>query len=108
MVRESQISVVICGWDNQNWVGWGLFNTSSDPTEEFDPEDQRDLREDYFAADGEGGPVVDADDPTWDPRLYWLRIIDIRLQLVLKEWVWLVRNLEAGVTAWVSTSIASK
>lgn len=96
------MSVVICGWDNQNWVGWGLFNTSSDPTDEYDPEDQRELREDYYAADGEAGPVTDADDPIWDPRRYWLRIIDIRLQLVLKEWVWLVRNLEAGVAAWVS------
>ncbi|KAH4056241.1 hypothetical protein HBH98_032090 [Parastagonospora nodorum] len=100
IIRESQMSVVICGWDDQNWVGWGLFNTSSDPTDEFDPEDQRELREDYYAADGEDGPVVDAEDPIWDPRRYWLRIIDIRLQLVLKEWVWLVRNLEAGVAEW--------
>ncbi|KAH3954923.1 hypothetical protein HBI81_077290 [Parastagonospora nodorum] len=100
IIRESQISVVICGWDNQNWVGWGLFNTSSDPTDEYDPEDQRELREDYYAADGEGGTVIDADEPIWDPRRYWLRIIDVRLQLVLKEWVWLVRNLEAGVAAW--------
>jgi hypothetical protein len=102
-IQESQISVTICGWDNQNWVGWGLFNTSSDPTDDFAPEDERDVNEDYFATDGEGGPpIINADDPIWDPRHYWLRIIDIRVRLVLKEWIWLVRNIEAGVIAWVS------
>jgi hypothetical protein len=107
IIRESQISVVICGWDNQNWVGWGLFNTFSDPTDEFDPEDERIVSEDYYATDGEHGPVIDANDPIWDPRRYWLRIVDIRVQLVLKEWSWLVRNIEAGVNAWVSVPILS-
>jgi hypothetical protein len=100
--------VVICGWDNQNWVGWGLFNTFSDPTDDFAPEDERVMKEDYYAADGEDSPEhFDANDPVWDPRRYWLRIIHIRAQLVLKEWTWLVRNIEAGVIAWVSAHITS-
>jgi hypothetical protein len=99
--------VVICGWDNHNWVGWGLFNTLSDPTDDYDPEDERILNEDYFATDGEDGPVVDANDVIFDPRHYWLRIINIRVQLVLREWIWLVRNIEAGVIAWVSEYLAS-
>jgi hypothetical protein len=107
MIEESQISVVISGWDDQNWVGWGLFNTTSDPTDDFDPEDERELNEDYYAADGEDGPVINADDPIWDPRHYWLRIIDIRVRLVLKEWIWLVRNIEAGVITWVSMLIVN-
>jgi hypothetical protein len=103
-IQESQISVTICGWDNQNWVGWGLFNTSSNPTDDLAPEDERIVNEDYYATDGEDGPVIDADDPIWDPRHYWLRIISIRVRLVLKEWTWLVRNIEAGVHVWVSMS----
>jgi hypothetical protein len=99
--------VVICGWDNQNWVGWGLFNTFSDPTDDFAPEDERIVNDDYYATDGEDGPVIDANDPIWDPRRYWLRIFHIRVQLVLKEWIWLVRNIEAGVVAWVSAHIGS-
>jgi hypothetical protein len=106
-IQESQISVVICGWDNHNWVGWGLFDTYSDPTDEFAPEDERVVEEDYFTTDGEDGPVIDANDPIWDPRKYWLRIIDIRVRSVLKEWLWLVRNIEAGVVAWVSATVAS-
>jgi hypothetical protein len=107
IIEESQISVVISGWDDQNWVGWGLFNTTSDPTDDFAPEDERELNEDYYAADGEDGPVINADDPIWDPRHYWLRIIDIRVRLVLKEWIWLVRNIEAGVITWVSMLIVN-
>jgi hypothetical protein len=106
-IQESQISVVICGWDNQNWVGWGMFNTLSDPTDDFALEDERIVNEDYYATDGEDGPVIDANDPIWDPRRYWLRIIDIRVQLVLKEWIWLVRNIEAGVITWVSAQTTS-
>jgi hypothetical protein len=104
IIQESQISVVICGWDNQNWVGWGLFNTFSDPTDDFAAEDERVVSEDYYATDGEHGPVINA---IWDPRRYWLRIVDIRVQLVLKEWIWLVRNIEEGVIAWVSAHITS-
>jgi hypothetical protein len=109
IIRESQISVVICGWDNQNWVGWGLFNTFSDPTDDFAPEDEREINEDYYAADGENtpGPVFNPDDIMWDPRRYWLRIIDVRVRLVLKEWIWLVKNIEAGVIAWVSGNIVN-
>jgi hypothetical protein len=106
-IEESQVSVVISGWDDRNWVGWGLFNTPSDPTDDYASEDERELNEDYYAADGEDGPVVNADDPIWDPRRYWLRIIDIRVRLVLKEWRWLVRNIEAGVIAWVSVLVAT-
>lgn len=101
-IQESQISVVICGWDHHNWVAWGIFNTLSDPTEEFDPDQEHVMKEDYFAADGDDGVLIDADRPLWDPREYWLHIIEIRVRLVLKEWKWLVRNLEAGVTVWVS------
>jgi hypothetical protein len=102
VIREFQISVVICGWDHQNWVAWGLFNTPIDPTDDFDPDDEQFLKEDYFAADGEDGLIIDADAPMWDPRAYWLHIVEFRVRLVLKEWKWLVRNIEAGVTKWVS------
>lgn len=105
VVHESQISVVISGWDNRNWAAWGFFNTSSDPTNDFDDDDEQLLNEDYFAADGEDGPVIEADSPIWDPRYYWLRIIDIRVRLVLKEWVWLVKKIKAGVVARVSAIV---
>ncbi|KAH8726341.1 hypothetical protein GQ44DRAFT_771521 [Phaeosphaeriaceae sp. PMI808] len=101
VIQESQISVVISGWDNHNWVGWGFFNTSSNPTDDFDPEDEQLINEDYFAADGEATErVTNADTPIWDPRCYWLHIINIRVRIVLKEWDWLVKNVKGGVDEW--------
>jgi hypothetical protein len=83
-----------------------MFNTMADPTEEHHPDDEQLMKEDYFAADGEGGQVIDANDPIWDARTYWLSVTNIRVRRVLREWKWLFGNIEAGVTAWVSAILA--
>ncbi|KAH7355825.1 hypothetical protein BKA66DRAFT_266394 [Pyrenochaeta sp. MPI-SDFR-AT-0127] len=117
LIREAHVSIVICGKDEFKWVGWAFVNTPSDPTSEGDKEEGEDEaegdekyeegedddegpNEDYFATDGEGELVVDANETTWDPRRYWLQIIDSRVKLALKEWEWLVKNVENGVNAW--------
>jgi hypothetical protein len=115
VIREAHTSIVICGWDNSKWVGWAFVNAPFDPTTQGNDEDDEDdedegqddepviLEEDYFAVDGDGGIVHDANKPIWDPRRYWLRIIEIRILRIMKEWIWLVRFVEKGIEALVST-----
>ncbi|KAH4479194.1 hypothetical protein HBH89_252450 [Parastagonospora nodorum] len=45
---------------------------------------------DCFAADRDDDHIKDADMPTWDARRYWLQIVAVRCQLILKEWVYLL------------------
>lgn len=107
MVREANVSVVVCGWDQQKWVCWAFSNTHSDPTTRDEEEpDEDDMQEDFIATDGNGpddGIVIDATNPLWDARVYWLRTVDLRMRIIYKEWKWLVMNTEAAVKVWVST-----
>ena len=107
MVREANVSVVVCGWDERKWVCWAFSNTHSNPTSRNEEEpDDDDMHEDHIATDGNGpenGITVDVNNPIWDARAYWLRIVDLRMRIIHKEWKWLVMNTEARVEAWVST-----
>ncbi|KAI4951346.1 hypothetical protein J4E91_004056 [Alternaria rosae] len=67
--------------------------------QEDEPED---VEEDYFAVDGNGRGclVQDANEPIWDPRRYWLRIVELRVLRILEEWVEIIQFVEKGVEAW--------
>ncbi|KAF3006042.1 hypothetical protein E8E13_010813 [Curvularia kusanoi] len=96
MLYEANVSVVISGWDHHQWVGWAFSNTLSDPTCEDEDEEEAEVNEDYFATDGNGpddGRIVIADSPIWDPREYWLHIVNIRMVIIHKEWSWLIMNV---------------
>ncbi|KAF9730658.1 hypothetical protein PMIN06_004151 [Paraphaeosphaeria minitans] len=52
--------------------------------------------EDHLASDG-GCDVVSNEHPIWDPRLYFLKLVDLRLRTVRKEWSYLVNKCVSGV-----------
>jgi hypothetical protein len=104
-VREANVSVVICGWDRSKWTCWTLSNTHSDPTirDEEEPDDG-DPQEDFNGTDGNGpeeGIFINASEPVWDARAYWLRVVDLRMRIIYKEWKGLVMNTEVQVKAWM-------
>jgi hypothetical protein len=109
IIREANISVVVCGWSPSKWVCWAFSNTHDDPTarnedqcEEFDV-----FEEDHIATDGNGpadGGTINVEEIIWCARLYWLKVVAIRMRIVQKEWTWLVRSTDADVKAWVSTN----
>lgn len=63
--------------------------------------------EDHLAADG-GCDVISQEHPIWDPRIYFLKLVDLRLRTVRKEWSYLVNKFVAGVRDQVSTYILSR
>lgn len=107
VIREANISVVVCGWGPSRWVCWAFSNTHDDPTmrDEDGPEEYDILQEDHIATDGNGpadGKVIDMEKPIWCARTYWLKVVAIRMQVIQKEWTWLVRSTDADVNTWVS------
>jgi hypothetical protein len=104
-MHEAQISVVICGSDNWRWAGYAFIDTS------FESEDlgdgifsYEDVHEDPIASNSE----LHADLPIWDPREYFLTILEIRVTQVRKELEYLVRAVERSVkqnVCWLPLSI---
>ena len=96
-IHEAQISFALCGPDDGRWVGYAFVDT------EFDGED---LTEDNFSYEGiHEDPIaldkMDANLPIWDPREYFLMIVEIRMAQVMKEWEYLVRTVERSITRYV-------
>jgi hypothetical protein len=95
---EAHFSFVICGSDEARWVGWAFDNT------EFDGEDLLDrispcpgFHADPIASDGE----TDAELPIWNPREYFLMIIESRIAQAQEEWEGLVIPVERSIRAYV-------
>lgn len=99
-MHQAHISIVVCGWSNDKWTGYALANTGLDDGPPSD-NDEDDPRPDWFAADRVDDYLKDSDLPTWDARNYWLQIVAVRCQLILKEWVHLVRTIGERVQMMV-------
>ncbi|KAF1845932.1 uncharacterized protein K460DRAFT_417114 [Cucurbitaria berberidis CBS 394.84] len=104
-IYQAHISIVICGWSDSQWTGYAFANQGAkdsprEDEEEDDDDEEYVPRRDPFAADNIYDYFMHADVQTWDARRYWLWIVAIRCQLVLKEWLYLVCTIEEGVQAW--------
>jgi hypothetical protein len=105
-MHQAHISIVVCGWSNKQWTGYAFANTGLDADSTLDY-DEDGPRLDFFAADRDDDHIKDADMPTWDARKYWLQVVAVRCRLVLKEWVYLVRNIEDCVRVLVTRAFLS-
>jgi len=82
---EAQISVTVTGIDDWVWTVYGIVDTYFE---------SRETTEGYGALEGRlrGRPdplaaeQLNADQPIWTPREYFLKVFEIRLNRVLKEW----------------------
>jgi hypothetical protein len=50
--------------------------------------------------------VLDANSPIWDPRVYFLCVLAIRVKIIGQRYDSLIRTLELGVDKWVSSLIS--
>jgi len=118
-VQESFTSVVISGQSNSSWFGYALG--SLDNSEEFQ-EEIYDMDEDEDEDEDDGywrdalSQVTDlfatagcelssydllAPDSVWNPRIYFLRALHLRLQTIIQSHEYLVRKLGGSLDAWV-------
>ena len=99
-IHEAQISLAICGSDDSRWVAYAFVDTEFAGVSRDEYEDNFEINEDPIASDSRGREV-EADSPIWDPREYFLRIVDIRMKQVLGEWTYLIRVVERSVKGYV-------
>ena len=105
-VYDAHISVVLCGSDHTRWICYGFVDTQfksdsfngDDYPEDEDSEGEEDecTRGDPIASDSDKSCIT-AGQPIWDPREYFLHIVDIRMKQVVSEWMYLSRKVESGV-----------
>jgi hypothetical protein len=136
-IHEAQFSLLICGIDRFRWTSYAFANTNPNNSlneSGFDPgrggtdsnlcrikidddedceeganedEDDDELNVDPTASDARGAEVA-ADRPIWDPREYYLRIIDLRTKRVLDEWTEVVRKIKRSIERHVSVNQQKK
>lgn len=102
-MQEANISVAVCGIDNWRWVAYAFVDRDDDDSAIID------INEDCggFLQDPIGDSDshrMDASNPIWDPREYFLKIFELRAEHILKEWHWLVRNVEQSLKKYLCWS----
>ncbi|KAH8695758.1 hypothetical protein GQ44DRAFT_136561 [Phaeosphaeriaceae sp. PMI808] len=116
-IYQAQISFVICGSDCSRWTGYAFVDTGfnayccggenhadeeENDGDEEDDHDEEELNEDPVAFDGVG-QNVGVTEPMFNPRHYFLNIVDFRMKQVLQEWTNLVRTVENSVDTYRAT-----
>src|SRR2546423_5707022 len=93
-IHEAQTSCVVAGSDDWRWVGYGFVDTEIDGF-------LTDLSKDDLSFDRIAAGELEANIPIWRPRDYWLKLFEIRIEQVRKEWEYLIHKVEPSVTQYV-------
>jgi hypothetical protein len=92
---QGQISCVVSGIDKHKWIAYLLADTYLESGEQSFVEY---LHDDYLEGGLRRDPltdgVCDAEMPTWDPREYFLKVLEMQSSKVRQEWVNLVNSLQ--------------
>jgi len=92
---ESQVSVTVTGIDHRVWTAYGSFDTyygSSDSVQAYRATNALTGRPDPLAA----GQLT-AHNLIWDPREYYFKVFEIRIQQVGREWRAILDQMEEDV-----------
>jgi hypothetical protein len=93
-IHEAQISCVVTGSDDRRWVGYSFVDTEIDGF-------LTDLSKDDLSFDPIAALELEASIPIWRPRDYWLKVFEIRIEQVRKEWEYLIHKVEFSVKQYV-------
>lgn len=105
LIYKSHMSFAICGSSEICWVAYAFDDTCLDD-EHLDDALATDKGfvevEDPIAHDGgDGGEVMMADRPIWDPRVYFFVILKFQIDKVYQEWqelvLWIGRRIQDSV-----------
>jgi hypothetical protein len=93
-IHEVQTTCVVAGSDDWRWVGYGFVDGEIDDC-------LIDLSEVDLSFDRIAAGELEANIPIWRPRDYWLKLFEIRIEKVRKEWEYLIHKLELSVNQYV-------
>jgi hypothetical protein len=95
-IYQAQISLVVCGVDEWQWVAYAFVDTEHDGDDLAD----KAASSERFKED----PItygLDASLPIWKPRQYFLKVFEIRARQTRQEWDQLVRKLVLDISEYV-------
>jgi hypothetical protein len=89
-MQEAHISCVVAGTDNWRRVGYGFVDTEIDGF--LANSDLGKLKKDQIAAG-----KLDTTTLIWCIRKDWIKIFEIRIDYVGKQWLYLIGKLERSI-----------
>ena len=93
-IQEAQISCVVTGTDNWRWIAYGFIDAEIDGV--LADSTFEDLSFDLVAAG-----KLEVNTPIRSPQEYWIKVFEIRIDYVRKQWLYLERLLERSVDQYV-------
>jgi hypothetical protein len=93
-MHEVAISYVVTGSDDWRFVGYAFVDQELDGL--LIDQSEEDLAFDQIAA-GE----IEAKFPIWRPRDHWVRVLEVRVEQVRREWELLEYRVRHGVNRYV-------
>jgi hypothetical protein len=93
-IQEANISFVITGFDNWQWVAYGFVDTEVDGV-------LADSFNDELSGDQIAAGRLQISPPLWCPREYWLKVFEFRIDYVQQQWQYLIQKLEPSVDQYV-------
>ncbi|KXH56735.1 hypothetical protein CSAL01_03179 [Colletotrichum salicis] len=107
-IYSGHISAMVTGYDQFRWTGLALvedwFETSSDDPGPDSLERYENDFEDGVLSDPLARGKVDVAGSSWDPRPYFVHILQVRLTQVHREWVFLLSKIDGILTRTVRES----
>ena len=102
-LHDAQVSCVVTGFNTAIWTAWVMSDTYFHDVE--DSPNNKDMLEYYDDPDEKGDPLTRGallvDPPLWDPREYFLKVLQIRLKQVEEEWRYITYVVKTNVKTYV-------
>lgn len=91
-LEPAHVSITICGVADRRWTAYAFVDGDEDMSEdEFDNQ--------FLLPDMIADRRIDSNCPIWNPREYFLLVVLIRLEQVVKKWTSIIRKFEQAVPA---------
>ncbi|KAI0431453.1 hypothetical protein F5Y09DRAFT_304557 [Xylaria sp. FL1042] len=110
-IYEAQISCLVAGLDDSSYIGYAFVDTYHDG-----PDSDESVKGYYeksntpgrYSMDALSGGILQADLPLWSPRLYFLRVFELRIEQVKEEWVNAVFTIQNKMNSYIQDYQVSK
>jgi hypothetical protein len=95
----------VTGIDQWVWSAYAIIDVYVESEETVDIYDQLTRRSRRFSRRRRPDPLATgrilADEPIWTPREYFLKVIEIRMIQILREWNYIVDQVERDIKRYV-------
>lgn len=103
ILYETHLSIAVTGVDHWRWTAWGFADSW------FEPEDSVSTYYDGEMSGSRPDPLsngqLDVTPAEWRPRQYFLRLLEIQIGRIAKEWEYILYVLEQEVHAIGTNSL---